>query len=68
MNIAIVCDCVLSFLMWPAKCSKDLAEVPDHVIAQLEIIPVNTLEEAIKNAFASEDVPENLEVLLAPRL
>lgn len=54
--------------MWPAKCSKDLAEVPDHVIAQLEIIPVNTLEEAIKNAFASEDVPENLEVLLAPRL
>jgi len=52
----------------PAKCSKDLAEVPDHVIAQLEIIPVNTLEEAIKNAFASEDVPENLEVLLAPRL
>jgi len=54
--------------MWPAKCSKDLIEVPDHVLAQLEIIPVSTLEEAIKNAFASEDVPETLEVLLAPRL
>merc|ERR1719424_281805 len=52
----------------PAKCSKDLIEVPDHVLAQLEIIPVSTLEEAIKNAFASEDVPETLEVLLAPRL
>jgi len=52
----------------PERCFKDLAEIPDHIKAQIDVVLIHTLEDAIKNAFAEVDVPENLHVSIDSRL
>ena len=44
----------------PRENEKDLAEIPDNVKCDLEIVPVATVDEVISRALAEEPVPINL--------
>ena len=47
----------LSTVLIPQENAKDLADIPDNVKRNLEIIPVNTLDEVLENALAEPVKP-----------
>ena len=50
----------LTTVLIPRDNEKDLAEIPDNVTCDLEIVPVATVDEVISRALAEEPVPINL--------
>ncbi|MCY4591955.1 MAG: endopeptidase La [Alphaproteobacteria bacterium] len=50
----------LKVVLIPRENEKDLAEIPDNVKCDLEIVPVGTVDEVISRALVEEPVPINL--------
>ncbi len=50
----------LKVVLIPRENEKDLAEIPDNVKCDLQIVPVATVDEVISRALAEEPVPFNM--------